>query len=315
MARSLDIQGLLNALSMGAFQSGKKWKALCPNPDHDDSDPSWSIIDDSGHRLHGSHNCFSCGFGGGPWELVAAIRGLSLEDAGKWIRDAARGEAPRDRVRVPAIRVYLPEESSGYRLPVGVKIPGEDGSSWFVPALRYLAGRGVTARQVARWGVGFAIVGEAAMRIVFPVRTRGELVSHVARSFVGDEPPYLVPTSGKRGARPRDALFGEPAFDESLGVVTPSEGVFKSLALERAGAPNPCAVLGASNLSRTKLAILGAFPRILVAADPDAAGDAMYEEIARGCPRSDVVKLPLEAAPDDATHEHLVECLGVVRAV
>jgi hypothetical protein len=140
------------------------------------------------------------------------------------------------------------------------------------------------------------------MRIVVPVRTRGRLVSHVARAFVKKEPRYHVPRSGKRGARNGEALFGEPALREELGVVIPCEGVFKHLRLELAGAPNPVAVLGAQNLGPFKLAVLSAFPRVLVAADPDAAGDSLFEAIRRGVGRASTVeRLDLDLAPDDTT--------------
>lgn len=304
MSRRLDVPRLLAALSIAAGRDvdGAHWRARCPSPDHDDSDPSWRIVDRQGERRHGSHKCWSCGFGGGPWELVAAVRGLELSEAGEWIRALGRGEARID-VEAPRVVIRLPTDASReYRLPAGVSVPSVDGSTWFPPALKYLRGRAVNDAQLARWEIGFATIGEAAMRIVFPVRTRGRLVAHVARSFVNASPPYLVSAKGKRGACPGDALFGEPALDPSLGVVIPCEGVFKHLRLELAGAPNPVAVLGASNLGPLKLAILSSFPRVLVASDPDHAGDALLAAIRRGVGRgSRVERIELERAPDEST--------------
>lgn len=302
MNRRLDVPRLLAALSVAAERKGEHWRARCPSPDHDDSDPSWSIVDSSGERRHGSHKCWSCGFGGGPWELVAAVRGIELQEAGEWIRALGRGEA-RVNVEAPRVVVRFPTDSSEeYRLPPGVSVPSIDGSAWFPPALAYLRRRAVSDGQIARWGIGFATIGPMAMRVVVPVRTRGRLVSHVARTFVNASPRYHVPPTGKRGARPRDALFGEPALDEALGVVVVCEGVFKHLRLELAGCPNPVAILGASNLGPLKLAILSSFARVVVAADPDAAGDALFAAIRRGLGRgSEATRLDLERAPDDST--------------
>jgi DNA primase len=308
----LDVPRLLAALSVAAERDvdGAHWRARCPSPDHDDSDPSWRIVDRQGERRHGSHKCWSCGFGGGPWELVAAVRGLELQEAGEWIRALGRGEARVD-VEAPRVVVQLPgDRSSEYRLPAGVSVPSVDGSDWFPPALKYLRRRAVTDAQMAKWGIGFATIGEVAMRIVVPVRTRGRLVSHVARAFTSREPRYHVPRSGKRGARNGEALFGEPALREEPGVVIPCEGVFKHLRLELAGAPNPVAILGAQNLGPFKLAVLSAFPRILVAADPDAAGDSLFDAIRRGVGRASMVeRLELELAPDDTTVPALREAL------
>ena len=258
-------------------------------------------MDRPGDRKHGSHNCWSCGFRGGPWELVAAVKGLSLEDAGEWIRDLEKGAPLRTDVWVPKVAVKLPrsEEPEAYRLPPGVIHP-ERLEDWFPPALAYLRRRAVSPWQIRKWRIGYAETGPLALRIVIPVETAGRLVSHVARAFVGGMVPYDVPRPGRRGAEPSMGLFGEPGLDPDLDVIVPCEGVFKHLRLELAGCPNPVAVLGASNVTAYKLSVMARFRRVIVAADPDAAGDALYQTIRRSLGRRcKVSRLVLEQSPDD----------------
>lgn len=306
MSDRVAVPALLRALGVRFERSGHKYVGLCPNPAHPDRRPSWSMLDD------GSHHCFSCGFGGGPWELVAAVRGCTLAEAGAWLRERVSrdeltpAEIPRVKIR------QSPRGDSTFELPAGVQIPSLDGTSWFVPAAKYLAERRVPEWQLERWHVGFATRGRCAFRVVVPVHTQGRLVSYVARAFVDDgRPRYDVARRSDPGARPDLALFGEPAFDDTP-VVTVAEGVFSMLALERAGAPNPCAVLGAENLGSEKRDMLARFDLALIATDPDRAGEQAYEELrAALCRYVEVRRLVLSCSPDDASEDELRGVLEV----
>jgi len=297
----VDVPALLAALRIEAKRDGKRWIAKCPNPEHADRSPSWSIVDT------GSHYCFSCGLQGGPWELVASVRSCSLAEAGRWIAaNVGRVDIDSD---LPTIRIGEPTRAE-FALPWGVQIPSVDGSTWFAPALDYLDRRGVTRAQIERWRIGFAISGRCAMRVVVPVVTRGRLLSYVARAFVNDgRARYDTPPREEPGVNPAAAIFGEPAFervdaDGRRGVVTVTEGVFKSLAMERAGAPNPCAILGAKNMGPEKIATLATFRVVLVATDPDDAGDRAFDVLAESLARySDVRRVPMDRAPDDADED------------
>lgn len=300
MNERIKIPELLRALGIEAKRDGGRWTAKCPNPAHPDRSPSWSIIET------GSHYCFACGLQGGPWELVAAVRECSLPEAGKWIRENVGHE--EEDVEIPRVVVRAPE-SSEFALPWGVQIPSADGSEWFRPAWEYLIARGVTPAQIERWRIGYAIRGRCAMRVVVPVVTGGRLLSYVARAFVAHKARYDTPPRTEPGVNVAAALFGEPAFERRdatgrRGTCTVTEGVFKMLAMERAGAPNPCAILGSKNLGAEKIAQLATFRRVLVATDPDGAGDRAHEAIAGALARhSEVIRVQLAIAPDDASDD------------
>lgn len=329
MSSRLDVGRLLTVLSVRATLEGNRYVACCPHPGHKEKTPSWSMLADG--EKAGAHHCFGCGFNGGPWELVAAVRGLTLEEAGKWLRAELGGSRTVEEADVPLVRVERPRtRPSEMVLPFGVQLPSVDGSPWFQPAYEYLTkpvaegGRGVAPWQLERWHVGYAVSGRSSirMRVVVPVFTRGRLLSYVARAFINDgRPRYDVASprpdkySGQvpdPGARPDVALFGEPGFEPPVQgqrrVATVVEGVFGMLAFERAGAPNPCAVLGASNLGPEKVELLSQFDVLLVGTDPDAAGDSAYGVIRDAlCRWTEVRRIPLVHKPDEAPGEYLEE--------
>lgn len=305
----LDMEVLLKALDISFERHGVKLVAICPNPDHMDTNPSWTMVDSPGTWKHGGHRCFSCGFGGGPWELVMAVRGVDEEVASEFVGALVTGNArkfpgvPRVLIRMkPAIR---PE----YELPSGVQIPSLDGSKWPDPFAEYLSARGVTEDQIVRWHLGFATRGDLAWRVVIPVHTRGRLVAHVARAIFEDRPRYDMPRMAA-GALPSAAVFGEPLIDPALRILTISEGSFSKLALERAGAPNSNAILG-SDWSVDKASILTSvqWDSVIVATDPDPAGDRVARAIAMSFRRSTILRLRLDKSPDDCELDRLRDAL------
>lgn len=317
----LDVGELLRVLGVKAELRGNVWRARCPNPDHADSHPSWSMVDMPGSLRHGGHRCLSCHFGGGPWELVQAVRGLDEVEAQEFVT-ALILRRPRRFEGIPQVVVRLSHERSDYRLPSGVQIPSLDGSEWHDSFATYLSRRQVTDEQIERWHIGFATRGPLKWRVVIPVHTRGRLVAYAARSiFNGREQRYDMPRE-QEGACPTGAVFGEPLIDSSArNTLTIAEGVFSALALERAGAPNPVALLG-SDWSPTKAAVLtsgrddGApWERVIIATDPDRAGDRVARWISASFRQSKISRLRLDRSPDDLESDVLQDAIAAVLAV
>lgn len=78
-----DILLTLSDLGIGVEKvtRDEAW-ALCPSPEHSERKPSWSINLDTG-----SHNCFSCGWGGNYIYLVKQVKRLDDDKAEEWIRE------------------------------------------------------------------------------------------------------------------------------------------------------------------------------------------------------------------------------------
>lgn len=300
----LDVEKLLDALGIQARRRGRKWFAPCPNPDHADKKPSWSIVDDPGSREHGGHHCFSCKHGGGPWELVMAVRGVDQEAAMQFVMSVITG-TPIAVEGIPTVVVRLPEARREFELPPAVRIPSLDGSEWPPRFRAYLDERGVTEDQRERWRIGFATRGTLRWRVVIPVHTRGRLVAHVARAIFNDgSERYYMPRAAEGASR--NAILGEPLLDASLGVLTIAEGSFSMLALERAGAPNPVALLG-SDWSQGRAAILTQvrWRRVLIATDPDVAGERVARAISFSFRSAEVSRVRLDQSPDDTQPDDL----------
>lgn len=311
----LNVEALLSDLGIKYTRRGKSLIALCPHPDHVDRNPSWSIVDDPGNKKHAGHKCFACGFGGGPWELAMAVRGFDEASAAAYVGALVKGTA-REFPGLP--KVVVRERRQGgvveYRLPSSVHIPSLDGGEMPKVFADYLRDRGVTKSQIERWRIGYATRGSLAWRVVIPVHTRGRLVAHVARAVFDDRPRYDMPTAAM-GAQPSAAILGEPLMSRNLSEITIAEGSFSLLALERAHAPNPVALLG-SDWSAEKAAILTsrAWERVIIATDPDAAGDKVAAAIAASFRRSKIVRMRLAKSPDDCHLSYLQRAVAEARA-
>jgi len=70
----LNIEEILSLLNISYEDKGDSYKAKCPNPSHNDKNPSWSIMKNSPYL----HNCFSCGFSGNIYSLVKKLTGKSI---------------------------------------------------------------------------------------------------------------------------------------------------------------------------------------------------------------------------------------------
>lgn len=68
--------------------------ALCPNPEHTDRKPSWSI-----NLETGEHNCFSCSWGGNYLYLVKQTQRLDEEKAEEWVRKRGGIAVVRKKLR------------------------------------------------------------------------------------------------------------------------------------------------------------------------------------------------------------------------
>lgn len=310
---SLDVEGLLRHLGVRAKNAGGgKWVALCPNPSHPDTSPSWAIIDRPGHRKHGSHFCQSCKWGGGPWELAAAVWGVDPQEAGKRLRDVGMGDRPVAK-HAPTVRVVEPGgPSKVFQLPKGTTIP-EPGGRWYQPALDYLRARGVTLEQIEKHRIGFATRGLLVNRVVFPVfNARDQLLTFTARGIHPAMTPRYEQGKVRHGAHPRRAIWGEDRWDPQVPRLWVAEGTFSALALEVAGAENVAALLG-SELTEEKARILSRWPEIVVATDPDAAGEKIARKLSVLARRSRLYRPELAKSPDDLEPGELSEIIDRAR--
>jgi 5S rRNA maturation endonuclease (ribonuclease M5) len=156
---------------------------------------------------------------------------------------------------------------------------------WPSQAREYIESRGVTAEQVERWGIGYAIEGRLQGRIVIPIRNETGWASYTARDFTGRASRrYLYPPSGESDST---AMFGEEHWpaDKEFKVLVVVEGAMDALAVERVTGNGMTltwfvAALGGGSSFRLEHARrIATWSRVIVATDPDAAGDKMAKRI------------------------------------
>lgn len=279
----IDVPRLLEKLKIVARPNRDEFVALCPF--HDDVSPSWSI-----QRSTGNHHCFACGAGGPASTLVLHVLdaerlGWSRGDAWEWMRKQGCVVGEAEVALDVELYLRLPEPRRSFALPVSIRC-GEPLSDWPTPARRYLESRNIEERQVRRWGIGYAVEGRLAGRIVFPVRSAdGRVLSYSARSFVGSPVRYLTPDESERPDK--GVLFGEQHWTATnRGRVVVVEGAIKALAVERAVGGEIAGLLGATQSSSAiVVAKLSSFREVIVLRDSDLAGEkaanALYAALAR----------------------------------
>lgn len=262
----VDIDRLLRSLGIAAKKKGHEWEALCPY--HEDRKPSWSIRDQPGNDRHGKFNCFSCHAGGDAIQLTADMLQVERDEAELWLAESGITELPDIpfETGIELTGGELSKVCAGPNLLNFAPLP-----MWVSSARDYATSRGITAEQVERWGIGYAVSGRVGGRIWIPIRdSAGTLLSWTARSYTGSRLRYLTAT--REESVRLDAIFGEHHWDLNFDQVVLTEGALNALACERAGAKNVAALNG-SNVTALNIAALSMFGKIVIATDPDKAGE------------------------------------------
>jgi DNA primase len=274
--KSADVPRLLDALGIQTRDHGVELWGPCPHPDHDEKRPSWSIHNDPQDPANGSHYCFGCQFSGGPVDLVAAVRGISLGGARQWITDRGlwlKGSLPL------AVRFEVTNRFRLMTLHLPSGLVEGPLARWPTPIRRYAESRGITAEQVERWELCFAVDGPMGGRIVFPVKDeRGMWVGWHARTYCKQDKRYK--NASRADGYDPGAIFGMrwwPPLEER-GQVVLTEGALDALACERAGA-RFIAAIGGSEAHARQLLKLQTWSCILIATDGDHAGDAVFKTL------------------------------------
>jgi hypothetical protein len=281
---AVDVARVLERLGLTVRRHGARyWTEHCPLPTHGEPNPKHRWANFFVRTERGAYHCFSCKGGGRLLELVMVLKGIDEAAARAWLSE--QGEAPG----VPYVRVrYEPVGVQGTRFVMPAGVEHRPLAEWTDSPRRYLESRGVTADQVARWRIGVAFDGRLAHRIVVPTYDgRGRLANYAARTFVDAEVRYL--SADEREHPDKSALWGEHLWPElagrRFGIVF--EGALNGLAIERALVPQAregfdvpeLLGLSGSKFDHRKAAKMATFRRLLVATDPDRAGDEVAAEI------------------------------------
>ena len=252
------------APSVKLFKAGREFKACCPF--HNEKTPSFTVNDDKGF-----YHCFGCGAHGDAIRFLTDHRGLPFMDAVKELAGKAGMEIPapdpRERERQER-SAGLHDVTAAAGRWFADQLNGVDGGE----ARAYLAGRGIDAKTIERFGIGFAPdargklkaalkeLGEEKLvesgmliqpeegkkesydrfrgRIMFPVRDqRGRVIAFGGRILGQGEPKYLnspdTPLFDK-GRTLYNIDRAGPASRQARRLIV-VEGYMDVIALDRAG--------------------------------------------------------------------------------
>ena len=280
----VDVPALLARLGISYEKRGHELWACCPF--HAERTPSFCVRDQPGNEERHAHwRCYgSCEVrGGSAVGLVMRLLDLDREGAWEWI---GGDEAPPPPMEV---EVEVRERGEPFRLPSGVILAPLP--KWVTPARRYAESRGLTAEQVERWRLGYAVEGRLGGRIVLPVRgSSGRLLSYTGRTFVGGSKKWLEPKLEEGGDK--GAIFGEerwPPVGKRARVVV-VEAALDALAVERVVPGISVGAVYGSELLPGHVARLSSFTEVVVASDPDTAGRKLAEQVAGALGRWSIVR-------------------------
>lgn len=295
--RAVDVPRMLLLLNIEFKNHNNELWACCPFADHVEKTASWSIKD------NGKHYCFGCKRGGGPAKLVLEKLQLALySSALSWLEEHglfSDGAMPLE-VDVLVTRPSL--DRPCVEMPYDARIL--PFNEWITTARRYAVQRGITAEQVARWGLGYATGGYFQGRLLLPTREHltGRLINITGRKWGDAKGPKYLNSKELHGWDPA-AIFGEQHWGQWLGGATLvlCEGELNALACERVGAQYVGA-LGGSTLDKEQVLKLSAFKKVIIAVDMDRAGTEVAEQL-RGTlarwNRVAAVKFPDARDPND----------------
>lgn len=273
-----SVERVLRGLGLETMLIGTRWWGeRCPLPGHAEHNPKhrWTnffVRDDKASSYARTYHCYSCKGSGKLPELVMQVKGLPYREALDWL--AALDDGSAEAAPILAVRIQPHVVGRGLRMPPGVEFP--EWRDWIDTPRRYVESRGITAAQVARWGIGYAVDGPLEGRIVIPTfRAGGVLANYQARSYVGHDVRYL--STPERDHPDLAALWGEhlwPSPDERSTLIV-FEGAINGLAIERAldGWMVSLGGLHGSLVDHRRAMKFIGWRSIVIATDPDPAGE------------------------------------------
>lgn len=233
-------------------------------------------IDSRGRSRHGRWICFSCGEYGDFWRLLGELEGMSPARAKAWWIAQGRETKPAttvDKVR-DRLSALVRRSQTGFKVEIGLPM-GFNRIKRRRPLV--LAQRGVSLATARRYGLGYANEGEAAGRIIFPVRCPlGH--SWTARAVNDDtSPKYFAGEGAGRLLFGWDVAFsGEPPRE-----LVVCEGPMDVLSLAEAGITAVAVMSKSINEERATL-LRRSGVTLVVALDSEAQSEALRVSEALG---------------------------------
>lgn len=278
-AVQLGVDSVLDVINitfgLDGVQRGDEYKIHCPNPNHDDRDPSCDINLDTGYW-----KCLSCGVGGDLLDLGKRTLNISQRQIREMLKPTTP-EALLVAVRNKLARVQMPAK---HRKAATITLPGPYDSG----PLTELYKRGFTKTTCKQWGVRYVqhqtLTGNdgpftITNSVAIPVRdSRGRLLAWCYRATADsarwqqDHARYIYTP----GFPISEVWFGLHMVNgaDDVAVV---EGGLDTMWMHQCGFP-ALGLLG-SQMGQRKIRHLGDYRSVTLFPDRDASGAAWVQRI------------------------------------
>jgi len=260
----IDYRRVLEDHGYDVWDSGSGYMMMtCPLPEHDDSNPSFSV-----NTANGKWRCFGCEARGTFAELLSEIDGISVSEALAQLKadrstDAIISSIEQALEDDDESIEYLSLESFHNVFP-----PVEAGSkAWdYLRITRRLA-----SRTIQRYGFRWCDHGKYQGRVILPIRMPdGKLLSYVARTIYRDVLPKT--RKARSGARTLYGIYELGKYIGKTKYVILVEGEIDAVYLQQYGVP-AIANMGTSVINKYQIRILRKLrATIVLSYDGDDAG-------------------------------------------
>lgn len=257
-----DLEAVLEelGLDLGRTSGDEVW-ATCPNPDHEDSNPTnYSVNRDSGNGY-----CFACGFRHeGMTSLVTRLLKTDGWTASRWLRE--RGATISARLeRVSERR----DREEGRRTPATSEYSIESQFAVFQDPPRWaLEERDLREDAAVDYGVRWNSENET---FVLPIHSpNGKLLGWQERT-------KPKPLNHPRGLRKKQTLFGIEIFRGKTAILV--ESPLDAVRLWSVGLDGGLSSFGARVSREQMQLIIAKAKKLVLALDNDEAGIDMTEEL------------------------------------
>jgi len=287
--------------SVRLTKKGNSYWGCCPF--HSEKTPSFHVVPD-----RQIYKCFGCGKGGGAINFVMELENLPYRDAVAVLAKRVGMEVPETRGSAPGMRErrekLLEMNKQAARL-FHKWLHSPQGAH----GLRYLQGRGLSAKTLTNFGLGFApdswdslikamtelgydkrdlldaglavsnkdgrIYDRFRNRVMFPIiDVRGNVIGFGGRVMDDSTPKYLNSPDTPVYNKSRNVFALNIAKTSKAGRVILTEGYMDTIALHQAGFDSAVASLGTSLTAEHAQLLARYFQQAVIAYDSDGAGVA-----------------------------------------
>lgn len=289
----IDLVELVGSYTAGGKLVGRSHVFSCPNPEHPDRSASFTVRTNA--RGVQVARCWSqCAWSGDALDLVQWLDGGTKADAAKKLRARLGihddGAAPRAASKPRTTPAPRPAMRPTVHSAEGAPVPPAESASRIMAA--HLAHRGWPAEVVERFGLTVVLDDRRRARIRYPYRawdgTTWAVCSWQDRATADVGPKWKAPTGAT--LPPYNVQVLDTLDDLAAVVVCEGAPDTITATLALAGRTDIVAV-GIPGVStwRSEWAPMLAAPVVIVAADPDKAGEKLPSAIMRDLGRPVVV--------------------------